>query len=106
MLQHTTRDNRFQQTPPSQRTRGMVTLARFMPVPLLSRIGLLTALFALCFILNPGESLAQTSDDHGDTIATATAITLGTAVDGVIDSANDSDVFRFEIPDTVEIIDV
>ncbi len=106
MLQHTTHDNRSQQTPPSQRTRGMVTLARFMPVPLLSRIGLLTALFALCFILNPGESLAQTSDDHGNTAATATSLTLGTTVNGVIGPDGDRDIFTFDIPDTVETIDV
>ena len=84
----------------------MVTLARFMPVPLLSRIGLLAALLALCFILNAGETQAQTSDDHGNTAATATSMTLGTTVDGVIDPDDDRDIFTFEIPDSVETIDV
>ena len=106
MLRNSTPDNRCQRTPTSQRTRGMVTLARFMPVPPLRKTGLLTALLVLCFILNAGESLAQTSDDHGNTTGTATALTLGTAVDGVIDPADDFDVFSFEVPDTVEIIDV
>ncbi len=84
----------------------MFTLARLMPVTLLSRMGLLTALLALSFILNAGESLAQTSDDHGNSFNTATALTLGTAVDGVIDPADDRDVFTFEVPDSVEAIDV
>ena len=106
MLRNSTHDNRCQRIPTSHRTRGMVTLARFMPVPPLRMTGLLTALLVLCFILNAGESLAQTSDDHGNTTGTATALTLGVTVDGVIDPADDVDVFSFEVPDTVESIDV
>ena len=106
MLRISTHDNCYQRTPTSQRTRGTVTLARFMPVPTLRKTGLLTALLILCFILNAGESLAQTSDDHGNTTSTATALTLGTTVTGVIGPDGDQDVFTFEIPDTVEIIDV
>ena len=60
----------------------------------------------MCFVLNASESLAQTSDDHGNTTRTATALTLGTAVDGVIDPADDVDIFSFEVPDTVESMDV
>ena len=106
MLQNSTPDSRYQRTPTSHRTRGTVTLARFMPVPPLRKTGLLTALLVLCFILSAGESLAQTSDDHGNTTATATSLTLGTTVDGVIDPADDVDIFSFEVPDTVESIDV
>ena len=106
MLRSSIHDNRYQRTPTSLRTRGMVTLARFIPVPPLRRMGLLTALLVLCFILNAGESLAQTSDDHGNTLSSATSLTLGTAVDGVIDPADDRDFFTFEVPDTVESIDV
>ncbi len=106
MPRNSTNDNHCRRTPTSHRTRVMVTLARFMPVLPLRQAGLLTALLVLCFILSAGESLAQTSDDHGNTTGTATPLTLGTTVDGVIDPAADVDVFSFEVPDTVEIIDV
>ena len=36
-------------------------------------------------------------DDHGDTLADATPITLGTTVTGLISPGGDVDVFRFEI---------
>ena len=101
-----THDNCYQQTPASQRTRGMVALARFIPVSPLRKTGLLTALLILCFILNAGSSMAQPSDDHGNTSATATALTLGTTVTGVIDPADDQDIFTFEIPVGIEVIDV
>ena len=101
-----THDNCYQQTPASQRTRGMVALARFIPVSPLRKTGLLTALLILCFIFNAGSSMAQTPDDHGNTSATATALTLGTTVTGVIDPIDDEDVFTFEIPVGIEVIDV
>ena len=63
-------------------------------------------LLFLCFLLASGEASAQETDDHGDTPATATALTLGTTVTGVISPAGDRDVFRFDIPETVEVTDV
>ncbi len=63
-------------------------------------------LLFLCFLLTTGEARGQEDDDHGDAPAAATALTLGTTVTGVIGPAGDRDVFRFEIPDTVEITDV
>ena len=101
-----THDNCYQQTPASQTIRGMVALARLIPVSPLRKTGLLTVLLILCFILNTGSSMAQPSDDHGNTSATATALTLGTTVTGVIDPADDQDTFTFEIPVGIEVIDV
>ena len=63
-------------------------------------------LLFLCFLLATGEARAQQTDDHGDTPAVATSLTLGTTVTGVIGPAGDRDAFRFDIPDTVEITDV
>ena len=63
-------------------------------------------LLFLCFLLTTGEARAQQADDHGDGPTTATSLTLGTTVTGVIGPDGDRDLFKFEIPDTVEIIDV
>ena len=57
-------------------------------------------LLFLCFLLASGEARAQETDDHGDTPATATVLTLGTTLTGVISPAGDRDFFRFDIPDT------
>lgn len=43
-------------------------------------------------------SAAAGTDDHGDTAATATALTLGTGVAGVIDFASDVDAFTVTLP--------
>ena len=59
-----------------------------------------------CLLLSTGEARAQQTDDHGDTPAAATSLTLGTTVTGVIGPAGDRDVFKFDVPGTVEITDV
>ena len=65
----------------------------------------LAILLFLCLILTIGpfsnRAWAQTSDDHGDLPDnTATPLTLGTTVTGLISPGGDIDVFRFEIPGT------
>ncbi len=57
----------------------------------------MAALLFFCLILTTGEAWAQTLDDHGDTLADATPLTLGTTVTGLISPSGDVDVFQFEI---------
>ena len=66
----------------------------------------LAFLLFLCLLLTTSEARAQQTDDHGDTPAAATSLTLGTTVTGVIGPAGDQDVFKFDVPGTVEITDV
>ena len=70
---------------------------KFLPVLSGSRLLPLAVLLFSCLILTTGDVQAQTPDDHGDTLADATPITLGTTVTGLISPAGDVDVFRFEI---------
>ena len=42
------------------------------------------------------------ADDHGDTLSTATSVALPSETAGVIDSGDDADWFRFEVPATGE----
>ena len=42
------------------------------------------------------------ADDHGDTFSTATSVALPSETAGVIDSGDDADWFRFEVPATGE----
>ena len=74
-----------------------MNLFKFPSIPSPSRIMPLAVLLFLCFILTTGNLRAQAPDDHGNTLADATPITLGTTVTGVIDPGGDLDVFRFEI---------
>ena len=78
----------------------------FFPMLSPGRLIPLAVLLILCLILAAGEARAQQTDDHGDTFGAATPLTLGTTVTGVISPAGDLDVFKFDIPDTVEITDV
>ncbi len=61
------------------------------------RILLLAVAVSLCFILGTGSSEAQTADDHGNTISTATTLRLGSSVSGRIDPGNDQDVFKLDL---------
>ena len=54
-------------------------------------------LIALCFILSAGVAAAQTADDHGDTFATATPLSLGSSMAGRIDHGDDHDVFEIDL---------
>ena len=58
------------------------------------------------FVVSSSAAGAQPADDHGNTRATATPITLGTPVSGVIDPAGDFDVFRLDLSEVTDPIDV
>ncbi len=47
-----------------------------------------------------------TGDDHPDTIAGAVAIVDGETVDGSLDSPDDEDFFRLDVPEGTSVIDV
>ena len=49
---------------------------------------------------------AQPTDDHGNKRETATPITLGTPVSGTIDPAGDLDVFRLDLSEIADSMDV
>ena len=63
----------------------------------MGRILLLAAAVSLCLILGTGNAGAQTADDHGDSISTATTLPLGSSIDGRIDPGNDQDVFKLDL---------
>ena len=46
------------------------------------------------------------TDDHGNTIAEATTLTLNTPIPGTIDPANDVDYFRIDITNTPAIVSI
>ena len=58
------------------------------------------------FVVSLSAAGAQPADDHGNTRATATPITLGTPVSGAIDPAGDFDVFRLDLSEVTDPIDV
>ena len=47
--------------------------------------------------LSAVAAAAQTADDHGDTFATATPLTLGSSMAGRIDHGDDHDVFEIDL---------
>ena len=61
------------------------------------RILLLTVAVSFCFILGTGNAGAQTADDHGNTISTATTLGLGSSLAGRIDPGFDEDVFKLDL---------
>ena len=50
-----------------------------------------------CLFLNVGGVWGQGADDHGDTFATATNLSLGSSVAGRIDPGDDVDFFRLDL---------
>lgn len=60
------------------------------------KIALLAASFALCFVVSADRTEAQ-QDDHGDTFATATLVTLGSSIHGYLHDGDDWDVFKLDL---------
>ena len=58
------------------------------------------------FVVGMSGADAQPSDDHGNTLLTATLISLGTPIAGTIDPAGDFDVFRLDLSEVANPIDV
>ena len=70
----------------------------YLSSPLLVRVLLLAFTVTCCLSLSTGGVGGQTSsDDHGDTIHTATDLPLGSSVGGRIDPGDDQDVFRLDL---------
>ena len=56
--------------------------------------------------LSAGAAAAQTADDHGDTFATATPLTLGSSMAGRIDHGDDHDVFEIDLSGASGLTDI
>ncbi len=65
-------------------------------LPPVGRILLLAVAVSICFILGTGSSEAQ-SDDHGNTISTATTLRLGSSIAGRIAPGFDGDFFKLDL---------
>ena len=69
-----------------------------------------TILLLLCglvgFVVGLSGAGAQPTDDHGNTRSTATPITLGIPVSGTIDPVGDLDVFKLDLSEVADSIDV
>ena len=76
-------------------TGGRPRRAQFLTLP--ERLLLITVSVLLCLILNAAGAGAQTNDDHGNTFASATPLSLGSSIAGRIDPGNDVDVFRLDL---------
>ena len=66
-------------------------------MPSVVKILLLAASLFSCFITGIGGVMAQTSDDHGNTINDATNLPLGSSIAGRIDPGDDRDVFKLDL---------
>ena len=63
----------------------------------MGRILLLAVAVSFCFILGTGNAGAQTADDHGNTISTATTLRLGSSLAGRIAPGDDLDFFKLDL---------
>ena len=61
------------------------------------RLLLLTTLVFTCLILNTVGAGAQTGDDHGNFLSTATPLSLGSSLTGRIDPGSDRDFFELDL---------
>ncbi len=81
-----------------ERSDLMLKPARRRPIQCLpAKALLLLSFFVLGFVLSTGGVGGQAGDDHGDTIGTATSLTLGSSVEGRIDPGEDLDVFKVDL---------
>ena len=70
------------------------------------KVILMAATLALCFILSSGAAGAQSTDDHGDTFATATTVSLGSSTPARINHSADWDVFKIDLSNAEGAIDL
>ena len=70
------------------------------------RTSILAVSVVFCLMLSTSGVGGQESDDHGDTIRTASDLPLGSSIDGRIDPANDQDVFRLDLSEASGTTDV
>ena len=63
-------------------------------------------LVLILFLLSADGVGGQTADDHGNTINTASNLSLGSSIEGRIDPGEDSDVFRLDLSSASGTTDV
>ncbi len=66
----------------------------------------LAVTLGLFLLIGAGEVVAQTSDRHGNTFATATPLALGSSVSGHLHDGEDWDVFSIDLSDASGITDI
>ena len=74
-----------------------VSARKSVSLPLAGRLFLLAVSLFLFLILNAVGVGAQTDDDHGNSLSTATPLSLGSSVAGRIDPGDDVDVFKLDL---------
>ena len=65
--------------------------------PSMAKVFLLVGYVVLWVVASTTGAVGEGSDDHGDTIDSATSLALGSSVDGRIDPEDDLDVFRLDL---------
>ncbi len=75
-------------------------------LPLPWRMFLLATLVVLLLLVSADGIAGQTTDDHGDTPATATSVSLGSSIAGRIDPGDDMDVFKLDLSQASGVTDV
>ena len=76
---------------------SLASVQRPSSLPWVLRSFLLAVSVVFCLMLSSGAAGGQASDDHGDTLSTATNLPLGYSIEGRIDPGNDKDVFRLDL---------
>ena len=61
------------------------------------RVLLVASFVVLCWLLGMGGLEAQSGDDHGNYLDTATTLSLGSSINGRIDPGDDRDIFRLDL---------
>ena len=83
-----------------------MSVRRSVSLPLAGRLLLLAISLFLFLILNAVGVAAQTTDDHGNTLGSATPLPLGSSLPGRIDPGNDVDVFKLDLSGRLGTTDV
>ena len=83
--------------PHSKAAMSLISTYRTYSFPPAARMLLLATLAAFCFLLGTDGVGGQTADDHGNTSATATSLSLGSSVTGRIVPGEDTDVFELDL---------